>query len=233
MGVYTCFFFMQNKVPIVSELPHFTWEGPFHTHPPAGPDHSSNPSYATVPLARLKPFLDSFQSCFKDNCRFFAGLYFVYRLVLLATASVATNFTLLYSVMEVELILFLSFHALAQPYEKRWHNILDNLFFTNLAIINGLTLYNYTRVSDPFGPNYQRNIDIVSSIQLVLIYLPMVYMVGYVTCNFLSGIKGILLARKLKNSTSNLSQPQDDTELPARLIYSDCSDSQEENLDYH
>ena len=82
-----------------------------------------------VPLARLKPFLDSFQSCFKDNCRFFAGLYFVYHLVLLATASVATSFTLFYSVMEVELILFLSFYALAQPYEKRWHNILDNLLF--------------------------------------------------------------------------------------------------------
>ena len=186
-----------------------------------------------VPLAKLKSFLDSFQSCFKDNCHFFAGLYFVYRLVWLATASVATSFTLFYSVMEVELIRFLSFHALAQPYEKRWHNILDNLLFTNLAIINGLTLYNYTRVSDSFSPNYQRNIDIISSIQLVLIYLPMVYMVGYVTCHFLSGIKGTLLARKLKNSTSNLSQPQDDTELPARLIYSDCSDSQEENLDYH
>ena len=131
--------------------------------------------------------------------------------------------------MEVELILFLSFHALAQPYEKRWHNILDNLLFTNLAIINGMTLYNYTRVSDPFGPNYQRNIDIVSSIQLVLIYLPMVYMVGHVTCHFLSGIRGVLLARK---NTSNLSQPQDDNELPARLIYSDTSNSEREDLEY-
>ena len=181
-----------------------------------------------VPLARLKPFLDSFQSCFKDNCRFFAGLYFVYRLVLLATASVVTSFTLFYSVMEVELILFLSFHALAQPYEKSWHNILDNLLFTNLAVINGMTLYNYTRASDPFVPNYQHNIDIVSSIQLVLIYLPMIYMVVYVTCRLLSGIKGILLARKLRNSTPNLSQPQDDSELPARLI---SSDSEEDN--YH
>ena len=132
--------------------------------------------------------------------------------------------------MEVELILFLSFHALAQPYEKSWHNILDNLLFTNLAVINGMTLYNYTRASDPFGPNYQRNIDVVSSIQLVLIYLPMIYMVGYATCHLLSGLKAVLLARKHKNSTPNLSQPQDDSELPARLIY---SDSEEDNFDYH
>ena len=32
-----------------------------------------------VPSAdNLKPFLDSFQGCFKDNMRFFAGVYFVY-----------------------------------------------------------------------------------------------------------------------------------------------------------
>ena len=180
-----------------------------------------------VSLARLKPFLDSFQSCFKDNCRFFAGLYFVYRLVLLVTASVVTSFTRLYIVMEVELILFLSIHALAQPYERRWHNIIDSLVFTNLAAINGLTLHNYIRASNPSSINYKHSIDIVSSIQLVLIYLPMTYMVGYVTCRQLSGIKGLLLTRKHKNDPSKL---QDDIELPARLIHSDSSDSEKE---YH
>ena len=183
-----------------------------------------------VSLARLKPFLDSFQSCFKDDYRFFAGLYFVYRFVLLATASIVTSFTQLYTLMEIQLILFLSFHALAQPYERRWHNILDGLLLTNLAAINGLTLYNYTRTSDPFGSNNQCTMTIVSSIQLVLIYLPLVYIVGYVTCRLLSGIKILLLTRKHKN---DLSQPQDDIELPARLIHSDSSDSEKEDLEYH
>ena len=183
-----------------------------------------------VSLARLKPFLDSFQSCFKDDYRFFAGLYFVYRFVLLATASIVTSFTQLYTLMEIQLILFLSFHALAQPYERRWHNILDGLLLTNLAAINGLTLYNYTRTSDPFGSNDQCTMTIVSSIQLVLIYLPLVYIVGYVTCRLLSGIKILLLTRKHKN---DLSQPQDDIELPARLIHSDSSDSEKEDLEYH
>ena len=36
---------MQNKVPIVSELLHVRTP-PSRTHPPGGPDHSSNPSYA-------------------------------------------------------------------------------------------------------------------------------------------------------------------------------------------
>ena len=183
-----------------------------------------------VPLAKLKPFLDSFQSCFKDNYRFFAGLYFVYRLVLFATASIITSFTRLYIFMEAELILFLVFHAIAQPYKKRWQNILDCLLFTNLAIINGLTLYNYTRASDPFSQKYKHAIDVISSIQLVLIYLPMIYMVGYVTCRLLSGIKGVLLARKHGHDHS---RPQDDNELPARLIHRDSSDSETEDLEYH
>ena len=182
-----------------------------------------------VPLAKLKPFLDSFQSCFKDNCRFFAGLYFVYRLVLFATASIITSFTQLYTYIEVELILFLAFHAIAQPYKTRWQNILDCLLFANLAIINGLTLFNYTRASNPSHMDLRQTIDTISSIQLVLIYLPMVYMVGYMTCRLLSGIKGVLLARKVKN---DLSQPQDETELPARLILSDSSDSDREDLEY-
>ena len=75
----------------------------------------------------------------------------------------------------------------------------------------------------------RQTIDTISSIQLVLIYLPMVYMVGYMTCRLLSGIKGVLLARKVKN---DLSQPQDETELPARLILSDSSDSDREDLEY-
>ena len=32
-----------------------------------------------VPISKLKPFLDSFQGCFNDHLRFFAGIYFLYR----------------------------------------------------------------------------------------------------------------------------------------------------------
>ena len=32
-----------------------------------------------IPISKLKPFLDSFQGCFRDNFRFFAGLYLIYR----------------------------------------------------------------------------------------------------------------------------------------------------------
>ena len=37
------------------------------------------------PLEKLKPLFDAFQSAFKDNCRYFSGLYFVYRLIILSS----------------------------------------------------------------------------------------------------------------------------------------------------
>ena len=46
-----------------------------------------------VPHALLKLFADSFQSCFKDNMQFFAGLYFAYRIIILIGWFAPTRFT--------------------------------------------------------------------------------------------------------------------------------------------
>ena len=46
------------------------------------------------PIEKMKPFLDSFQGCYRDNCRFFAGLYFLYRILILLNYSL--NFDILF-----------------------------------------------------------------------------------------------------------------------------------------
>ena len=179
-----------------------------------------------VPLSKMKPLLDSFQSCYKDNCRFFAGLYFVYRFVLMASFISTNDPSKFYTILEIQLIVILGLHSLAQPYKKQWHNVLDTLIFVNLATINGLTLYNYTRASS--GMNFQHIIEVVSSIQLVLIYIPIIYMVGYVVAYFVPRIKAAVMRNKTPSKSPN---PLDDNELPARLIHSD-SDSDMEGSEY-
>ena len=179
-----------------------------------------------IPILKLKPLLDSFQSCFKDNLRFFAGLYFVYRISLLAT-SFTSGLGQFYTVLEIQLIVMLAIHSLAQPYEKRWHNILDTLFIADLAIINGMTFYHYTRVSS--GLDYQHILVVTTSIQLVLIYLPLFYMVGYVAAYIAPKIKSVVMRNKLN-------QPDllDDDELPARLThYNFSSNSEGKESEYH
>ena len=71
-----------------------------------------------LPLDKLKPLLDSFQGCFKDNCRCFAGLYLLYRVLIVLNMYVIStdNF---YVTLEIQLILMLLLHAVIQPYKKR------------------------------------------------------------------------------------------------------------------
>ena len=144
-------------------------------------------------LTRYIPLqlLDSFQGCFQNNLRLFAGLYFLYRMFALAAYAFATSFNQFYTFVELQLILILMLHAVAQPYKKRWHNIVDTLIFSDLAIINGLTLFNYVKVTT--GKEEKESIKstlaITSSIQLILILLPLMYMVMYATVRVVSKLK--------------------------------------------
>ena len=56
-----------------------------------------------VPYSRLKPFLDSFQGCFKDKYRVFAGIYFLYRVLIIFT-TIIPKLTQQYVMLDVFLI---------------------------------------------------------------------------------------------------------------------------------
>ena len=118
----------------------------------------------------IKPFLDSFQGCFKDNVRFFAGVYFVYRWVILLIDINTVEYFEYYTTVGGFFVFILTLHTVYQPYVKRSHNIIDALLLCNLALINFLSLFNFYRSNNPKIPNS----TIISSatVQMILIYLP-------------------------------------------------------------
>ena len=125
----------------------------------------------------MKPLFDSFQGCYKDKYHFFAGLYFLYRLVALISFLALDSLTKFYIVLEIQLILMLTLQAITYAYRKRWHNILDTVLFPDLAIINALTMFNYKlAVSD----DNLLAINIFSGIQAFLIMLPLLYILCFV-----------------------------------------------------
>ena len=71
-------------------------------------------------------------------------------------------------------IVILSLHAIAQPYQHPFYNVVDAAIFADLAIINGVSVYDFylSQVADISGST----IAIISSVQVVLIYLPLLYM---------------------------------------------------------
>ena len=189
-----------------------------------------------LPVSSLKPLFDSFQGCFKDDLRFFAGLYFLYRWIGLAVnASTSSNSTF-FTTVEILLLFMLALHAVCQPYSKRVHNIIDTLLFTNLAIINAISFANYYIVRNTGEIRYQqRKITVSTSIQLILIYIPVMIMLGCVSIKCYSFISArckqtrsseALHAQahshklhKLISVVSNVSIDNEE-ELPHRLIAS-------------
>jgi predicted outer membrane repeat protein len=179
-----------------------------------------------VPHALLKPFADSFQSCFKDNMRFFAGLYFAYRVIILIGMFAPTRFTQSYLLLELILVSIIVIHALAQPYNNRKHNVFDTLLFFNLAVINGITLYNYHYTK--YYEQYKYVIHALIHIQLALAYMPLVCFIIYTIFGLIRKAKD---RYKLKLVAWNiqlkeLMDSDSEDELPSRLD-EDCEDMEE------
>ena len=144
----------------------------------------------------LKPSLDSFQGCFKDNLRFFAGLYFLYRWAI-PIIYMNTVFNIYYIAIGCTLLIILTIHTIVQPYVKRAHNIIDTLLLSNLILINFFSLFSYHKSHN------EKNLgSVIASavVQLVLIYLPLI-----VLCVFLLTLvcrKALMRANKSRELMS-------------------------------
>ena len=131
-----------------------------------------------VPLEKLKPFFDSFQGCFKDEYRFFAGLFFIYRLLALTSYAVTDSLTLFYTLLEIQLVITLIIHAVVQPYKQKWHNQIDVLLLGFLVLINALTMYNYQNSYRDLI-RFKTEINIAAAVQIIFAFLPLICLAMY------------------------------------------------------
>ena len=165
-------------------------------------------------INRLMPLFDSLQGCYRDKLRFFSGLYFLYRVVLL----LAFTFSELkfYLVTQFLLLFMLGVHSIAQPYRLRKHNIFDGLIFLNLAIINGITIIiKFSMTTEII--NIVRN-DMISIIiiQTVFAYLP-------ITVVFLFGTKQLLAKIASKCKSQSVAKREYDQQQRKGIVCPDVS----------
>ena len=143
------------------------------------------------PCHALHTFADAFQGCYKDgttygledtkDCRYFAGLYFVFRIVVLMVYISQLHPMVQCLVQQVLCALVIMLFAVVHPYKQCFYNKLDISFFTLLAVLNSLSFYNCFSVF-----NYQHISETVFYLNYLLMYLPLVYIIGYVTYLFLN-----------------------------------------------
>ena len=147
-----------------------------------------------IPLEKLKPFFDSFQRSYKDEYRFFSGLHFFYRLIALVAYANA-NLNVYYCILQVEFAFILTVHCICQPYKKHWHNILDALLFMILSTINALSLFNYHLAHNVIS-NRRYIINKTTTIQVVLLYVPIAYVVMITAVKIFKLVKKLYANRK-------------------------------------
>ena len=85
-------------------------------------------------------FLDLFQGHFKDNHRYFAGMWLVYRLILQAIDAFFLDCTTCFTFQISFSVGFLLLHSILQPNRKTKYNILDSLFLANIILLSTLGL---------------------------------------------------------------------------------------------
>ena len=138
---------------------------------------------------KLKPLLDSFQGPFKDQYRFFAGLYFFYRLLLLSLFVMASTEFQYYFYLAIALTLIIMIQATVQPFQEKKHNICAALTFTNMALINLFTVCIFFLESHN---GYKTEAIIAQCIQIILIYIPLVAVALWLlrTCYYKAKVKG-------------------------------------------
>ena len=126
--------------------------------------------------------LQSFQKCYKDgsrpgwrDCRYFAGIYFLFRSFLFLTFSFSGDWLIQYCIQQAVCMLGILFFTVIRPYQESFYNNLDATMFGILAVINVISIYNA----------YQTTLDIPLTltpyiIQVSLIFVPFLYVLCYV-----------------------------------------------------
>ena len=196
-------------------------------------------AFLLTKLEKLKPIFDAFQGCFEDKYRFFAGLYFLYRVILVSVFSLINVPLASLSVAQIIVMIILAIHLKFQPYKKKVRNNIDGCLFLLLGIINTLTL---TRFFESLSQT-QRGVKILTGlIQLLLVYIPMlVLLFGFVITkcrrsnkkkhNISIRKKSFVLSTKSESPTSDLETPHSQFEVSISYIDRDSVKVSEVRLD--
>ncbi len=128
------------------------------------------------PTLKINIFLDAFRGCYKTNCKYFTGIYFLFRLIIFLIYVFSSNavFLRLWQLMCVVLLLMLV--VWKQPYQTKFLNYLDTLILFNVVLINLISIYLYVQHLAAVHSEYPW---VFFALGVILIWLPMVYFVLY------------------------------------------------------
>ena len=143
-------------------------------------------------LLALHAFTDVFQGCYKNgtngtrDCRYFAGLYLVFRIVLLPAVYDGSIFGFYDDMVSTVCLITASLlFLLFRPYKNSaWLNIWDSIAFSLYAFVQFSIMYSKYVASVPL-----QIMDVLSAV-------PLVYLIIYVICRLVVWMKTLQICKK-------------------------------------
>ena len=166
------------------------------------------------PIDKVNILLDVFQGCYCDNRRYFAGFYFFFRIAVNVAYFMTDTWIDQYNVQVVLCAVMVLLIAVLRPYKRKFLNYVDILIFTDMLLLSLLSQYLYERADyDPYSP-----LPVFPYVvQYILIFLPLLGMVIYISWLFL---KYIFNTHGRRNRPSNPSVGVQDLEPGASELQS-------------
>ena len=170
----------------------------------------------------LRAFIETFQGCFKDgtdgtkDCRYFAGLYFLLRIISLLLSFASIEVYIATSALLYQFIAVLV--AVIQPYRRHFNNIVDPTIFTILGAVYSLSLCHVVIIflRGETSPALLYAVD-------VLFTLPLLYLILYLTCWVISRktncYQRLKISRLLQSCFSHGAREDFDAATPHRLLH--------------
>ena len=131
------------------------------------------------PVTKIHVFMDTFQGCYRDDRRFFAAMYFLFRLSINVGYILTDTWLQQFVMQQIACTVFIVIFVLCWPYrEEKWlFNYVDFLMLANLATVNALSLYLFAFSQTNHGISLPRS---AFWVQYVLVFLPLIYMVMFI-----------------------------------------------------
>ena len=147
------------------------------------------------PVDKVHILLDTFQGCFKNKMRFFAGAYFLFRLAVNTSYNLTNDWFTQFLIQEILCLVMVALLVVCQPYSKenKLFNFIDPLIFLNLGILNVISYHLLAVTRMKMSPN-----EMFFILQCVLVLLPLVFMILYIV--------GYLMKPCLKHSKLRLKE---------------------------
>ena len=174
-------------------------------------------------LENYRPLFDTFQGCFRDKHRYFAGLYFVYRSIFITTFFLINTRLVFFSTNQIIITSMLLIHLWMQPYKQTLHNFIDGILFFFLAVINMLTLWRFVLSYVQIRPQEIFHVGIT---QLIILFLPGIIVILLLVHKFCHK-RFMTFWRKTLNEQSNGNSEDSKENLQYYRAFSDSEEKEQ------